>query len=388
MIARAALLVEPRHYELGDFPIPEPEPGAVLVRNELSGICGTDKHTYEGYVSQYTGAAKPSSTPFPIIQGHENVGVVEAIGGQVRDFDGVELAVGDRVVVSPNLVCGYCFACTHDLPYTLCENIRDYGNTISAAQPPHLFGGWAQYLYALPGSKIFRVPDGLPSEVAVLAEIFAVTIGLDRAKQIGSYPSDGFQMDDTVVVFGTGPLGLCHVAKARLLGAGTIVAVDLSASRLEFARRMGADHAFDRSAVSAADLLTCVRDLTHGHGADVVVECAGVPAAVPESLDLLRPGGTYIEAGNFSDLGTVEISPNRHLCSKGIRLIGIPGQEAGAYGPSMRQMARTLDQLPWREFVSHRFPLDRVEEAVKTSIAPTSLKVVIDPWLDSPVGDR
>jgi L-iditol 2-dehydrogenase len=240
MIARAALLVEPRHYELGEFPIPEPEPGAVLVRNELSGICGTDKHTYEGYVSQYTGAAKPSSTPFPIIQGHENVGVVEAIGGQVRDFDGVELAVGDRVVVSPNLVCGYCFACTHDLPYTLCENIRDYGNTISAAQPPHLFGGWAQYLYALPGSKIFRVPDGLPSEVAVLAEIFAVTIGLDRAKQIGSYPSDGFQMDDTVVVFGTGPLGLCHVAKARLLGAGTIVAVDLSASRLEFARRMGA----------------------------------------------------------------------------------------------------------------------------------------------------
>lgn len=381
MSARAAMLVAPRRYELVEFPVPEPEPGAVLVRNELSGICGTDKHTYEGYVSQYTGAAKPSSTPFPIIQGHENVGTVAALGGRVLDFDGQELAVGDRVVVSPNLVCGSCFSCTHDLPYTLCENIRDYGNTISAAEPPHLFGGWAQYLYALPGSKIFRVPDDLPSEVAVLAEVLAVTIGLDRAKQFGAYPSEGFQVDDTVVVFGTGPLGLCHVAKARILGAGTIIAVDLASPRLDFARRLGADIAVNRSEASAADLLQLVRDRTRGRGADVVVECAGVPAAVPESLDLLRAGGTYIEVGNFSDLGTVEISPNRHLCSKGIRMIGIPGQEAGAYGPSMRQMARTLHEYPWQEFVSHRFPLDRAEEAVLTSIDAGSRKVVIDPWL-------
>jgi threonine dehydrogenase-like Zn-dependent dehydrogenase len=380
MEARAALLVEPRHYELRDFPIPDPGPGAVLVRNELSGICGTDKHTYQGYVAQYTGAAKPSSTPFPIIQGHENVGTVAAIGGKVLDFDGVQLSVGDRVVVSPNLVCGTCWSCTHDLPYTLCENILDYGNTISAAEAPHLFGGWAHYLYALPGSKIFRVPDDLPSEVAVLAEVFAVTIGLDRAKQFGAFPGEGFQFGDTVVVFGTGPLGLCHVAKARMMGAGVIIAVDLSASRLEFARRLGADQTVDRSSASAGDLLGLVRDLTHGRGADVVIECAGVPAAVPESLDLLRPGGTYIEVGNFSDLGTVAISPNRHLCSKGIRMIGIPGQEAGAYGPSMRQMARTLDEYPWRSFVSHRFPLERVEEAVLTAIEPGSLKVVIDPW--------
>ena len=383
MSAKAAMLVGPRAYQLAEFPIPEPEAGAVLVRNELSGICGTDKHTYEGFVAQYTGSAKPSSTPFPIIQGHENVGTVAAIGGRVLDFDGEELAVGDRVVVSPNLVCGTCFSCTHDLPYTLCENILDYGNTISAARPPHLFGGWAHYLYALPGSKIFRVPDDLPSEVAVLAEVFAVTIGLDRAKQFGAYPAEGFQMDDTVVVFGTGPLGLCHVAKARMLSAGTIIAVDLSARRLDFARRLGADVVVDRTAASAADLLQLVRDRTHGRGADVVVECAGVPAAVPESLDLLRPGGTFVEVGNFSDLGTVEISPNRHLCSKGIRMLGIPGQEAGAYGPGMRQMARTLHEYPWREFVSHRFPLERVEEAVTTSIDAASLKVVIDPWLET-----
>ena len=381
MLAKAAMLIAPRQYRLAEFPVPEPEPGAVLVRNELSGICGTDKHTYQGYVGQYTGAAKPSSTPFPIIQGHENVGTVAAIGGRALDFDGEELAVGDRVVVSPNLVCGTCWACTHDLPYTLCENILDYGNTISAARPPHLFGGWAHYLYALPGSRIFRVPDDLPSEVAVLAEVFAVTIGLDRAKQFGAYPAEGFQMGDTVVVFGTGPLGLCHVAKARMLSAGTIIAVDLSARRLDFARRLGADLLVNRTDASAADLLQLVRDRTHGRGADVVVECAGVPAAVPESLDLLRAGGTYIEVGNFSDLGTVEISPNRHLCSKGIRMIGIPGQEAGAYGPGMRQMARTLREYPWQEFVSHRFPLDRVEEAVMTAIDPGSLKVVIDPWL-------
>ncbi len=380
MEARAALLTEPRHYELRGFPIPEPGPGAVLVRNELSGICGTDKHTYQGYVAQYTGAAKPSSTPFPIIQGHENVGTVAAIGGRVLDFDGVELAVGDRVVVSPNLVCGTCWSCTHDLPYTLCENIRDYGNTISAAEAPHLFGGWAHYLYALPGSRIFRVPDDLPSEVAVLAEVFAVTIGLDRAKQFGAFPGEGFQLGHPGVGCATGPRGVGPGAMARMWGAGVLVGVDLAATRLAFARGLGADHAVDRSSASAGDLLGLIRDLTHGRGADVVVECAGVPAAVPESLDLLRPGGTYIEVGNFSDLGTVAISPNRHLCSKGIRMIGIPGQEAGAYGPSMRQMARTLHEYPWRSFVSHRFPLERVEEAVLTAIEPGSLKVVIDPW--------
>ncbi|HYB76579.1 MAG TPA: zinc-binding dehydrogenase [Candidatus Bathyarchaeia archaeon] len=376
--ALAATLVEPGRYELREYPIPEPEPGCVLVKMEVSGICGTDKHTYQGYVGQYGG--RP--VPFPIIQGHENVGTIAAIGGGARctDFEGIPLQVGDRVVVGPNVSCGECYYCRHDFPYYCCEKTVDYGNNISAGNPPHLFGGWAQYLYVVPGSFMVRVPDDLPSEIAVLAEIMAVTVGLDRAKQISAFPSESFRFDDSVVVLGTGPLGLCFVMKARMLGAGTIIAVDLSEYRLSFARRLGADHEIDASRTTLAERLARVREWTNSRGADVVVECAGVPGAVPEALEMLRVGGLLVEAGNFSDMGEISINPHRHLCAKNIRILGVGGEEPAAYGPSLRQMARYMQRYPLRDFVTHRFRLQDVDAAMKKSMAKDSMKVVIDPW--------
>ncbi|MBV9482943.1 MAG: zinc-binding dehydrogenase [Acidobacteria bacterium] len=378
----AATLVEPGRYELREYPLPDPEPGCLLVRMQISGICGTDKHTYQGYTTQYAGAGQPRQIPFPIIQGHENVGTIAALGENVRytDFEGIPLKVGDRVVICPNVSCGTCYYCRHDFPYYLCENTRDYGNNLSARNPPHLFGGWSQYLYVLPGSLIVRVPDDLPSEMAVLTEIMAVTVGLDRAKQMSAFPNESFRFDDTVVIFGVGPLGACFLVKARMLGAGTIIAVDLSDYRLDFACRLGADHVLNAGHLSRMDRLAAVRDLTHGRGADVVVECAGVPAAVPEALEILRVGGMLIEAGNFSDLGDVAINPHRHLCSKNIRILGVGGEEPAAYAPSMRQMARYMRQYPLANFVTHRFALRDVDAAMKQSIARDSMKVVIDPW--------
>ena len=378
----AATLVEPGHYEIREYPLPDPAPGCVLVKMEVSGICGTDKHTYQGYTGQYGGGGTPRRVPFPIIQGHENVGTIAAIGGDGRytDFEGIPLKVGDRVVVGPNVSCGTCYYCRHDFPYYCCENTVDYGNNISAKDPPHLFGGWSQYLYVVPGSFMVRVPDDLPSEIAVLTEIMAVTVGLDRAKQISAFPNESFRFDDSVVVLGAGPLGMCFVMKARMLGAGTIIAVDLSGYRLIFAGKLGADHVIDASTTSENDRLARVRELTHGRGADVVVECAGVPRAVREALEMLRLGGLLIEAGNFSDMGEIPISPHRHLCAKNVRILGVGGEEPAAYGPSMRQMARYMRQYPLNEFVTHRFGLRDVEAAMKKSMAADSMKVVIDPW--------
>jgi D-arabinose 1-dehydrogenase-like Zn-dependent alcohol dehydrogenase len=160
----AATLVEPGHYEIREYPLPDPTPGCVLVKMEVSGICGTDKHTYQGYTGQYGGGGTPRTVPFPIIQGHENVGTIAAIGGDGRymDFEGVPLKTGDRVIVGPNVSCGTCYYCRHDFPYYCCEITVDYGNNISAGNPPHLFGGWSQYLYVVPGSFMVRVPDDLP----------------------------------------------------------------------------------------------------------------------------------------------------------------------------------------------------------------------------------
>jgi threonine dehydrogenase-like Zn-dependent dehydrogenase len=378
----AATLVEPGHYEIREYPLPDPAPGCVLVKMEVSGICGTDKHTYQGYTGQYGGSGTPRRVPFPIIQGHENVGTIAAIGGDGRytDFEGIPLQVGNRVIVGPNVSCGTCYYCRHDFPYYCCENTVDYGNNISSGNPPHLFGGWSQYLYVVPGSFMVRVPDDLPSEIAVLTEIMAVTVGLDRAKQISAFPNESFRFDDSVVVLGIGPLGMCFVMKARMLGAGTIIAVDLSGYRLKFARKLGADHVIDASATSEDERLARVRELTHGRGADVVVECAGVPGAVREGLEMLRVGGLLVEAGNFSDMGEISISPHRHLCAKNVRILGVGGEEPAAYGPSMRQMARYMRQYPLGEFVTHRFGLQEVEAAMKKSMAADSMKVVIDPW--------
>lgn len=378
----AATLVEPGHYEIREYPLPAPAPGCLLVKMEVSGICGTDKHTYQGYVGQYGGTGTPRTVPFPIIQGHENVGTIAAIGGDGRytDFEGVALKVGDRVVVGPNVSCGTCYYCRHDFPYYCCENTVDYGNNISAKDPPHLFGGWSQYLYVVPGSFLVKVPGELPSEIAVLTEIMAVTVGLDRAKQISAFPNESFRFDDSVVVLGAGPLGMCFVMKARMLGAGTIIAVDLSDYRLDFARKLGADHTIHAGKTTEAERLAQIRDLTQGRRADVVVECAGVPGAVREALEILRVGGLLVEAGNFSDMGEISISPHRHLCAKNVRILGVGGEEPAAYGPSMRQMARYMRHYPLVEFVTHRFGLTQVEAAMKKSMAADSMKVVIDPW--------
>jgi threonine dehydrogenase-like Zn-dependent dehydrogenase len=380
--ALAATLIEPGHYEIQEYPIPDPAQGCVLVKMQVSGICGTDKHTYQGYTGQYGGNGTPKQIPFPIIQGHENVGTIAAIGGSesYTDFEGVNLKIGDRVIVGPNVSCGTCYYCRHDFPYYCCENTVDYGNNISAKDPPHLFGGWSQYLYVVPGSFLVRVPDDLPSEIAVMTEIMAVTVGLDRAKQISSFPNESFRFDDTVVVLGVGPLGMCFIMKARMLGAGTIIAVDLSDYRLDFARRLGADVILNARQTSENDRLAAIRELTNGRGGDVVVECAGVPDAVRQGLELLRLGGLLVEAGNFSDMGEIRISPHRHLCAKNVRIIGIGGEEPAAYGPSMRQMARYMRQYPLKDFVTHRFGLRQVEAAMKKSMAPDSMKVVIDPW--------
>lgn len=378
----AATLVEPGHYEIREYPLPYPAPGCLLVKMEVSGICGTDKHTYQGYVGQYGGTGAPRPVAFPIIQGHENVGTIAAIGGDGRyaDFEGVPLKVGDRVIVGPNVSCGTCYYCRHDFPYYCCEHTVDYGNNISAKNPPHLFGGWSQYLYVIPGSFLVKVPDDLPSEIAVLTEIMAVTVGLDRAKQISAFPNESFRFDDTVVVLGTGPLGMCFVMKARMLGAGTIIAVDFSDYRLDFARKLGADRVINASRTTEEDRLTMVRELTNVRGADVVVECAGVPEAVREGLEMLRVSGLLIEAGNFSDMGEISISPHRHLCAKNVRILGVGGEEPAAYGPSMRQMSRYMRNYPLADFVTHRFGLWEVDAAMKKSMATDSMKVVIEPW--------
>ncbi|HEY7198306.1 MAG TPA: zinc-binding dehydrogenase [Gaiellaceae bacterium] len=372
----AATLVAPGDLRLESYPYPASlEPGAVLLRMLASGICGTDKHTYRGETGQYAGTPHARTTPFPIIQGHENVGIVEAVGeGGCPAFDGTPLAPGDRVVPAPNWACGTCSFCRRGFPYYLCRHVEDYGNSLTSAHPPHLFGGWAEYLYLLPGTPIFRVPEELPTEVAVLTELMSVTHGLDLAGQIPR--PGGFRPGDAVAVIGVGPLGLVHVAKASLMGAGRIVAIDRLPFRLDLARRFGAD---DAVLAGEADPAEAVLEATGGVGADLVVDASGVPETFDTALAAVRDGGTVLEAGAFVDLGDRAFNPSV-LCARNLTLLGIGGEDSRVYDSTLRLLARHHATFPFAEAVTHRLPLAQAVEAMDIALrAEDAMKVMIEP---------
>jgi threonine dehydrogenase-like Zn-dependent dehydrogenase len=362
------------------FPRPEPEPGAVLLRILYSGICGTDKHTWRGESKQYAGTSHERDAAYPLICGHENVGVIEAIGPGRPPVDelGRPLAVGDRVVPTANLSCGRCpFCLDARYPYYLCASTEDYGNSLTCANPPHLFGGWAELMYLLPGTRLFRVPDRLDSRLAAIAELVSVTHGLDTARALGGSSGRGLHTGDTVLVLGVGPLGMVHLLKADLLGAGRLIAVDVLPARLELAKACGADVGLDAEALAPQDLLATIQDLTDGIGADVVVDCSGHHDAFAQALALARPGGTVIEAGTFVDTGRTEIDPNRDICIKDITILGIGGEELGQYAPSLRLLARHQERF--MPLITQRVGLDGVKDALELSQTGAAMKVLVSP---------
>jgi threonine dehydrogenase-like Zn-dependent dehydrogenase len=357
----AATLVAPFDLRVERYPYPgELEPGAVVLRMLASGICGTDKHTYRGETEQYAGTDHARSTPFPIIQGHENVGVIVEIGP------------------APNRACGQCRYCVDGFPYYFCRNLQNYGNSMTRAQPPHLFGGWSEYLYVLPRTPLFIVPDDLPTSVAVLTELFAVTHSLDLAARMPR--PGGYRPGDTVVVIGVGPVGLVHAAKAALTGAGQVIGVDRFATRLDIAADVGATDGI----VATDDDETAAR--VHAlapHGTDVVVDATGHPDSFGAALALLRDGGTLLEVGAFVDLGAVPVNP-ADVLGRNLTIVGVAGEDARCYDATLRLLAEHHDTVPFHRAVTHTFPIERADEAMQTALgADDAMKVVIVPSTSS-----
>jgi len=250
--------------------------------------------------------------------------------------------------------------------------------SITCDEPPHLFGGWAEYMLVDTDVFVYKVPASLSAELAVLAEPMVVTATLEKAKEMHTSAREGFASGDTVVIQGVGPLGLFHVMRARMLGAGHIVAVDLSPQRLEMATRFGATATLRVDETTSEERVQSVRDMTDGRGADVAVDCAGVPQVVPEGLEMLRKGGTYIECGAFVEMGTVPISPHRHLCSKSVRLIGSTNHPYTGYDGMLRQMEIYGDWMDMTSIITDSFPIRDAEAALMRSMELSSGKVVID----------
>ena len=357
---------------LKSFPYPELKKNCAIIRMEHSGICGTDKHSFEGFFHQKGG--RP--IPLPVIQGHENVGVIEEINGELLDHDGNILKIGDRVVPAPNISCGKCFACRNNRPYYYCDCKLDYGNNIGAGEPPHIFGGWSEYLYILPGSHLFKYPDTLDPKFGTFIEPLSVTGCLDKARQWSS-EWEPFRSGDTVVILGTGPIGLFHLIKANLMGAGKIISIDPYIYRTSLAQEFGATETVTSD--DREEIKDNIKKLTNNVGADLVVDCSGVSEGFTIALELIREGGMVLEVGIFSNSHDIPINPHSHILEKSARVIGIGGDDISQYYPSIKLLERNIDKLPWKKIISHEFNIDNVHEAMDIAMSDKSMKVLLNP---------
>jgi len=378
VLARAVVMKSPGRVELSEFEVPRVDEQCVLLKMTLSGICGTDKHSFRGETVQYAGTDRERTTAFPLICGHENVGIVIETGGEVFANDGTPLREGDRVVPAANVACGKCYYCRNAYPYYMCSQLKNYGNSLSCNTPPSLTGGWSEYLYLLPNTPIFRVPSSLSDEVAVITEVMAVTHGVDFAQgilQLHGRPSYGY----TAVVLGVGPLGLCHVVKSRMCGAGEIIATDRFDDRLGLAQELGADQVWNITEMPIEERVSALLEVTHGRGADLVIDCSGVPATFEESLKLVGPGGVIVEVGAFVDLGTIAVNPSADICSPNVSIFGVGGETTGSYEPSLALMAATSERYPLEKIVTHKLALETAEKALRIAQSSEAMQVVFDP---------
>ncbi len=277
---------------------------------------------------------------------------------------------------APNRACGVCEYCTGDFPYYFCRRLENYGNSLTSDEPPHLFGGFAEYLYLRPGTPAFRVLDGLSTRVAVLTELFAVTHSLDLTRRMPR--PGGFRAGDTVAVVGAGPVGFVHTARARLMGASEVIAIDPFRPRLALNEAVGATRTVAASASDPA-ALDAVRDATGGRGVDVVVDATGHPSSFGPALVLLRDGGTLIEVGAFVDLGTVPINPAAIL-GRNFTIMGVAGEDSRIYDRTLAMLTKHHRSVPFQRAVTHVFSLADAENAVQTALgADGAMKVVITP---------
>ena len=351
-----------------EYSLPDPAPGTLLIKIEMCGVCGTDAHTYNGHMPD---------APFPIVLGHEIVGKIFALGKGVKaDYLGKPIKVGDRITLVPAIHCKRCYFCTIAKTPSKCVNMVSYGFFLDPDE--HYFtGGYADYLYLFhPDTDFFKI--NAPPEVAVFTEPLAIAIhAVDRAH---------IKLGDTVVVQGSGTIGLLTLISAKLAGAGKVIMISRKRrERLELARKLGADLTLNMEEIPEQEerIRIIKKNSLSGYGADVVFECAGAPAAFSEGIKYLRDSATLCEVGHFADAGSVKINPCLDILSKNIRIEGI-------YDNEPEQFVRAIPILEKGEFafadiVSHRLPLTRLKEAMQAILTGAKIddreliKAVIEP---------
>jgi L-iditol 2-dehydrogenase len=364
MKGKAAIFIDVgKPLEFREYPLPEVEPGAMLVKISMANICGSDLHFLKGQ-----GPGIPRG--IPQVLGHEMTGRIAQLGSHAQtDSLGQPLREGDRVVYAYFRGCGTCWMCLTGQPG--CPHRYAHWIGVSSENPPHFNGAYAEYYYLRSGQWVFKVPDDLPDNLVspVNCALAEVIYGLHRA---------GIVLGDSIVIQGAGGLGLYATAVAREMGAGQIIVLDKVGDRLELAKAFGADQVINVDDLDWLQRLQAVKDLTGGRGADVVAEFVGSPAVVQEGVEMLRYGGRYLWIGNINLGLKGEIDPGQIV--RGSRtLIGLVVYEAWVIPRALQFLQRTRMKYPYERIISHTFPLNRINDAFEQAFQRRAMRVSLIP---------
>ena len=363
---RAAVRVAPSKTEIREFPMPEIPPDGALLKMEVAGICGTDVRLY---------GEPPSSAP--VIMGHENIGYIAKTGSEFTKRQGFK--EGDLVFLEHYVSCGQCEWC-HQGQYRHCENtdwrynpnaIR-YGYT-SAEMAPHLWGGFAEYVYLPWNAVIHHVPRGLTPELAGLAT--PMSNGIEWSLFDG-----GVGYDSTVLIQGPGQQGLSQTVICRQAGASLIIVTGTSrdGKRMEVAKALGADFVID---VDKEDPLTRIKEITAGKGVDVVLDCTAGAGTKPVLLGveaLKRRAGTMVVQGEIAEFPNFPIG---RITAKAITIKSARGHSYKACELALRQLASK--RFPLEMVTTHRFGLKDVDLAIRSvggKGIPDVIHASLMPW--------
>jgi L-iditol 2-dehydrogenase len=359
----AAVMPAPRvPVEIREFPEPDLAPGSMLLRTLYSEVCGTDVHLWHGRLS---------GVPYPIIPGHVSIGIADKLRGPVVTAEGQPIREGDRVVFyDVHRTCGRCFACAVSGTPTKCPSRKVYGITDSASDG--LFGGWSEAIYLEPGVVAAVLPERVAPEDYIGGGCGLITAvhAIDRA---------ALKLADRVLVQGTGAVGLCIIALARLSGASTIIAVGAPQDRLDLARRMGANVTLNLQTTSPDERLARVLDATGGRGVDVGLEAAGSPHAFEEGVTLVRDGGRYVIAGHYTDAGASHINAHHHINRKHLEIRGCWGSEAGHFLRALTVLDMYAETLPFRDIGAKVYAMREINAALADAEAMRLPKALVNP---------
>ncbi|NDL68845.1 NAD(P)-dependent alcohol dehydrogenase [Anaerotalea alkaliphila] len=310
-----------------EIPVPVPEDNEVLIKVDVVGICGSDVHYYQhGRIGDYV-------VEGDFILGHECAGEVVEVGSAVTS-----LKVGDRVALEPGKTCGKCEFCKSG-KYNLCPDVEFF------ATPPY-HGVFANYV-THPEDMCFKLPENVSNMEGALVE--PLSVGL-HATGMGEV-----KLGDTVLIFGTGCIGLASLLSAKARGASNVIVVDVLENRLETAKKLGATHTVNPK---ERDVVKTVEELTGGRGADVVIETAGVAITVKQTADVVKRGGTIVLVGM-----TAEDETSFNF----MKLMGKEGQiktifrYRNLYPTAINAIAS--GSIPIKDVVSHEFDFKDVKEA-------------------------